>query len=99
MNDTILLFLSNTITGIAAWFVGKRKTNAEKECDMYKEAIERYMEKKDKNKIQGTTYTVQRRFNTREQLTRASVPVEIWSKYSNKFSYMSYYLTKNKDKN
>lgn len=29
MNDTILLFLSNTITGIAAWFVGKRKTNAE----------------------------------------------------------------------
>jgi len=29
MNDTILLFLSNAITGIAAWFVGKRKTNAE----------------------------------------------------------------------
>jgi peptidoglycan hydrolase CwlO-like protein len=29
MNDTILLFVSNTITGIAAWFVGKRKTNAE----------------------------------------------------------------------
>ena len=29
MNDTILLFLSNTLTGIAAWFVGKRKTNAE----------------------------------------------------------------------
>jgi len=29
MNDTILLFLSNAITGIAAWFFGKRKTNAE----------------------------------------------------------------------
>lgn len=29
MNDTILLFLSNAITGIAAWYVGKRKTNAE----------------------------------------------------------------------
>ena len=29
MNDTILLFLSNAITGISAWFVGKRKTNAE----------------------------------------------------------------------
>ena len=29
MNDTILLFPSNAITGIAAWFVGKRKTNAE----------------------------------------------------------------------
>lgn len=29
MNETILLFLSNAITGIAAWFVGKRKANAE----------------------------------------------------------------------
>jgi len=29
MNDTILLFLSNAITAISAWFIGKRKTNAE----------------------------------------------------------------------
>lgn len=29
MNQDIILFASNIITGIAAWFVGKRKTNAE----------------------------------------------------------------------
>jgi len=29
MNETILLFLSNVLTGSAAWFVGKRKSNAE----------------------------------------------------------------------
>ena len=29
MNETILLFLSNAVTGISAWYVGKRKTNAE----------------------------------------------------------------------
>jgi peptidoglycan hydrolase CwlO-like protein len=29
MNETILLFVSNALTGIAAWYVGKRKTNAE----------------------------------------------------------------------
>lgn len=29
MNETILLLLSNILTGIAAWFVGKRKVNAE----------------------------------------------------------------------
>jgi peptidoglycan hydrolase CwlO-like protein len=29
MNETILLFLSNAITGIAAFFAGKRRTNAE----------------------------------------------------------------------
>lgn len=29
MNETILLFLSNAITGAVAWFAGKRRTNAE----------------------------------------------------------------------
>jgi peptidoglycan hydrolase CwlO-like protein len=29
MNETILLFLSNAITAMAAWFVGRRKANAE----------------------------------------------------------------------
>jgi len=29
MNETILLFLSNALTGIAAWFVGKRRATAE----------------------------------------------------------------------
>ena len=29
MNETILLFLSNTITAMAGFFIGKRKTNAE----------------------------------------------------------------------
>jgi peptidoglycan hydrolase CwlO-like protein len=29
MNDTILLFISNTLTGIAAWFVGRKRQQAE----------------------------------------------------------------------
>jgi len=29
MNETILLFLSNALTGIAGWFVGRRKQQAE----------------------------------------------------------------------
>jgi peptidoglycan hydrolase CwlO-like protein len=29
MNTEILLIISNTLTGIAAWFVGRRKSNAE----------------------------------------------------------------------
>lgn len=29
MNETILLFLSNALTGIAAWFVGRRKQQAD----------------------------------------------------------------------
>lgn len=29
MNETILLFLSNGLTAVVAWFAGKRRTNAE----------------------------------------------------------------------
>lgn len=29
MNTELILIISNALTGIAAWFVGKRKTNAE----------------------------------------------------------------------
>jgi peptidoglycan hydrolase CwlO-like protein len=29
MNETILLLISNTLTGLVAWFAGKRRTNAE----------------------------------------------------------------------
>ena len=29
MNETILLFLSNALTGIAAWFVGRKRQQAD----------------------------------------------------------------------
>lgn len=29
MNETLILLISNAITGVAGWFVGKKKTNAE----------------------------------------------------------------------
>jgi peptidoglycan hydrolase CwlO-like protein len=29
MNETILLFISNAITGVAGWFVGRRKQQAD----------------------------------------------------------------------
>jgi peptidoglycan hydrolase CwlO-like protein len=31
MNETIILFISNSLTGIAAWFVGRRRQQAEVE--------------------------------------------------------------------
>lgn len=29
MNDTLILIISNILTGVASWFAGKRKTTAE----------------------------------------------------------------------
>lgn len=36
MNQEVLLILSNGLTGIAAWFVGKRKANAETDNQVLK---------------------------------------------------------------
>lgn len=74
----------------------KRKVSIEKECDMYKDAVERYLNKKDKNTLSGKYYSVSRRSNTRQQLSKQSVPLEIWEKYATRVTYMSYYLKENK---
>jgi peptidoglycan hydrolase CwlO-like protein len=36
MNQEILLLISNVLTGIVAWFVGKRKVNAETDNQVLK---------------------------------------------------------------
>jgi peptidoglycan hydrolase CwlO-like protein len=36
MNDTILLLISNILTGSAAWFVGRRKISAETDNQVLK---------------------------------------------------------------
>jgi prefoldin subunit 5 len=36
MNNELLLLLSNTITAVAAWFVGRRKVNAETDNQVLK---------------------------------------------------------------
>jgi hypothetical protein len=83
--DTILL----------KWDEAKKQKNIyEKECEDYKGAVERYMNKKNKNIIEGTDFIVSRRSNVRQQLSKQNVPPEIWNKYSTRFSYFSYHLKK-----
>ena len=74
----------------------KQKALYEKECDKYKDAVERYMNKKDKESIVGETFTVTRRSNTRQTMSKDNTPIDIWNKYSNRFSYKSYYLKEHK---
>ena len=74
----------------------KQKAIYEKECDKYKDAIERYMNKKDKESIDGHTFSVTRRSNTRQTMAKDNVPLDIWNKYSKRFSYKSYYLKEHK---
>ena len=74
----------------------KQKTFYDKECDRYKDAVERYMNRKDKESISGSCFTVTRRSNTRQTMSKDNTPADIWNRYSNKFTYKSYYLKEHK---
>jgi hypothetical protein len=64
----------------------------DKECDRYKDATERYMNKKEKDIVESDKFSVTRRSNTRKILPKENTPVEIWDRYAKKFTYMSYHL-------
>ena len=74
----------------------KQKALYDKECDRYKDAVERYMNKKDKDVINGDSFTVTRRSNTRQILSKDNTPPEIWNRYATRFTYNSYYLKEHK---
>ena len=74
----------------------KQKALYDKECDKYKDAVERYMNKKEKESIDGNYYTVTRRSNTRQTMSKDNTPIDIWNRYSNRFTYKSYYLKERK---
>lgn len=70
----------------------KQKSICEKDCEKYKDAVERYMNKKDTNNISSKNYTVSRRSTTRQTLSQKTCPPDIWNKYSNRISYMTYHI-------
>lgn len=77
-------------------YAKKQKDIYDKECDRYKDAIERYMDKKDTNIINGDCFTVTKRSNTRQIMSKDKTPQEIWNTYSTRFTYNSYYLKERK---
>ena len=74
----------------------KQKALAEKECERYKDAVDRYMNKKEKDSINGEYYTITRRSTTRQTMSKDNTPIDIWNKFSNRFTYKTYYLKKHK---
>lgn len=74
----------------------KQKVLYEKECERYKDAVDRYMNKKDKDCIKGDNFTVTRRNNTRQTMSKENTPIDVWNRYSRRFTYKSYYLKEHK---
>ena len=67
-----------------------------KQCDQYKGAVQRYMDKKHTDTIEGTYLTITRRNHIRQSLLKTNVPPDMWEKYSTRNQYNSYYIKKTK---
>ena len=82
-------------TLLAKWHKAKEnKKYWEIECNNYRDAVKRYMDRKQRNTFQTKDYIITRRSNTRTQLLKADVPKDVWEKYSSRLVYSSYTLKK-----
>jgi hypothetical protein len=83
-------------TALNKWNNAKNElTILENNIERYKKSIDKYMIKKNKTKVIGKNFTVEKRTNTRSSLSKSNVPLEIWDRYSTRCTYNSYYLKKN----
>ena len=72
----------------------EEKSYYEKQCDIYKQAIETYMDKKKTNLIETNDFILTKRYNTRIHLSKNNIPKEIYYKYSTRITYNTYNLKK-----
>ena len=87
----------NIDTVLEKWNEAKKQKNiAEKKCNEYKDAVERFMNRKNLKVLDGQYFAVNRRSNTRLQLSKKNIPSDLFNRYANRVTYTSYHL---KEKN
>lgn len=78
------------------WYDSKKKLEEyEEKIKKYKCEIIKQMNKLGKDKISTNNFTVSRRRNIKRYLSKESVPVDLWNKYSIQCNYDSFFLKKN----
>lgn len=65
----------------------------EAECDKYKRAATKIMDKQGRSTLSSDYYNLRRTDVVRATLSKSSVPSDIWSKYSTQSTHQTYYLT------
>lgn len=77
------------------WYNTKEKIALlEQKRDSYKEEIINYMNHKERDTVGTDRFTVTRRRNTRESVSRKDIPPELWKKVCNRSTFYSYILKK-----
>lgn len=88
--------MSNLDTILEKWQSAKKKISIlEDKIEKYKKHISKTMYSQETVHLSGETYTVEKRKNTRNYLSKDSVPKEIWEKYKITSTYDSFVIKKN----
>ena len=68
----------------------------EAKLEKYKLLATRIMSQNNTDTLTDGYYTLKKRNLSRENISRADIPKEIWKKYAKSFTYPAFYLSKQK---
>jgi len=84
-------------TVLKRWYKAKKDlAKLEKDCARYKEFIGRVMDNRNTNAIARGGYITNRRHDSRQILSKSSVPQDVWDRYSTTTYYDTYYVKEKK---
>ena len=85
-------------TLIDKWYETKTQISSlEAKLDKYKKYVSKIMDNNNTNSISNKKYKISRKKMSRDIISKKDIPTDLWSKYSKKTTYDSYYLTKEKE--
>jgi hypothetical protein len=70
----------------------------EKEEEYYKKIIEKYMNKKEVDKIESSSFCVKRSMQSRSFIDKETLPTDIWNKYKRSSSFYVFRITSKNEK-
>lgn len=77
------------------WHAAKlEKSRAEGECEKYRRLVASYMANKKTDRIKSDGFEVAKRTTTKETLSRANCPAEIWRDFCTRSTYDTFTLKK-----
>lgn len=82
-------------TILEKWSSAKEKiSKMEEKIEKYKKYVSKSMDSKGVNELASENYTVSKRKNTRNYLSKDSVPKDVWEKYKITSNYESFFIKK-----
>jgi hypothetical protein len=87
--------MSSISETLEKWYdIKKEIVTLEKKQEKYKEVVNSYLTRKQQSSVETETFSVSRRNNTRETVSKKDIPLDLWKRVCNRSTYQSLILKK-----